>query len=237
MRRSVKHLTGFAIEATDGEIGKVDDFYFDDRQWTIRYLVVNTGGWLAGRRVLIAPVALGKPLWESQAFPVMLTIDQVRHSPDIDTDKPVSRQHEARLHQHYAWPQYWEGAYFTGDAPMLSAAPSAPEAGARDRKGAVHQDDPHLYSARQVMGCRVEAKDGSIGRVEDLIVDDAGWRIGHLVVDTRHGLARRDVLLSPQWILEVNWEEARVFTSLDREAVRNSPPYDPTEPVVPDDTN
>lgn len=231
MQRSMKHLTGFAIEATDGEIGKVDDFYFDDQQWTIRYMVVNTGGWLAGRRVLIAPVALGRPLWESQAFPVTLTMDQVRHSPDIDTDKPVSRQHEVQLHQHYAWPMYWEGAYFTGDAPMLGTAPSTPQANNRERGAAPHRDDPHLFSARQVMGYHVQARDGAIGHVEDLIVDDAHWRISHLVVDTRHGLARRDVLLLPKWIQEVNWEEARVFTSLDREAVRRSAPYDPTEPL------
>jgi hypothetical protein len=107
MLRSIISLTGYTIEATDGDIGHVRDLYFDDRSWIIRYLVVDTGTWLPGRKVLISPAALGRPNWQSEKFPVGLTKNQVKNSPDIDTTKPVSRQHEAELHLHYDWPPYW----------------------------------------------------------------------------------------------------------------------------------
>ena len=95
MMRNVNDLRGYAIRATDGVIGTVVDFYFDDQDWGIRYLVVDTGNWLSGRKVLISPLALGLPDWMIRELPVSLTKSQVKRSPDIDTKKPVSRQHEA----------------------------------------------------------------------------------------------------------------------------------------------
>ena len=96
MLRNVKNLRGYVIRAIDGTIGKLDDFYFDDEDWSIRYLVVDTGSWLSGRKVLISPVMVGHAGWLARRLPVALTRAQVEHSPGIDTRKPVSRQHEAR---------------------------------------------------------------------------------------------------------------------------------------------
>jgi hypothetical protein len=104
MRCSVDHLVGYTILATDGRLGGVAEFYFDDAAWVIRYLVVDTGGWHAARKVLISPAALARPDHASRTFPVTLTREQVRHSPGIDTDKPVSRQHEAALRRYYTCP-------------------------------------------------------------------------------------------------------------------------------------
>jgi sporulation protein YlmC with PRC-barrel domain len=101
MKRNINSLIGYSIEATDGKIGTVKDFYFDDETWTIRYLVVETGNWLSGRKVLISPVALIKKNWSNGLIPVNLTKEQIQNSPDIDTDKPVSRQQEAMLNQHH----------------------------------------------------------------------------------------------------------------------------------------
>jgi len=101
MQKSTKELKGYAIDATDGDIGKVDDFYFDDKSWTIRYLVVDTGNWLLGRKVLLSPIAVGKADFSSGRFNVTLTKKQVEESPSIDTDKPVSRQHETSYHDYY----------------------------------------------------------------------------------------------------------------------------------------
>ena len=114
MLRTFKDLRGFAILATDGVIGKVDDLYFDDEDWAIRYLVVDTGHWLPGRKVLISPLALGEPDWMGQLLPVSLTKAQIEHSPDIDTRKPVSRQHEAAYFEYYDYPYYWGGAGIWG---------------------------------------------------------------------------------------------------------------------------
>ena len=115
MLRNVKDLRGYAIRATDGVIGHVDDFYFDDEAWAIRYLVVETGRWLPDRQVLISPISIGHPDWSAQLLPVFLTKAQVKGSPDIDTNKPVSRQREAMYHAATL------GTRFTGAAPVCGA--------------------------------------------------------------------------------------------------------------------
>ncbi|MBN1992099.1 MAG: PRC-barrel domain-containing protein, partial [Anaerolineae bacterium] len=117
MLRSVKELKNYTLQAKDGEVGLVVDLYFDDDQWTVRYLVVDTGKWLPGRRVLVNRLALGRPDWQSHVFPVDLTKEQVKNSPDIDLAQPVSRQAEIDLVQHYQWPIYWSmpgGIYHLG---------------------------------------------------------------------------------------------------------------------------
>jgi sporulation protein YlmC with PRC-barrel domain len=188
MMRNVKDLRGYAIRATDGVIGRVDDFYFDDEDWGLRYLVVDTGKWLSGRKVLISPIAIGSPDWMLQELPVSLTKTQVRRSPDIDTRKPVSRQHEAEYSRYYGYPYYWGGAGFWG----MGAYPGGLTAGdtikEELRTAAAHAprtpDDSHLRSTNVVIGYQVHATDGNIGRIDDLLVDDHTWAIRYLIVDT-----------------------------------------------------
>ena len=108
MLYSIKKLTGYKIQAEDGQIGKVRDFYFDDEKWAVRYLVVNTRHWLPGRQVLISPVSIrGKRDLDLQVFPVNLSKEGVKKSPDIDTEMPVSRQKEALLNKYFGWPLFW----------------------------------------------------------------------------------------------------------------------------------
>jgi hypothetical protein len=97
MLRNMIDIEGFAIQATDGILGHVKDFYFDDESWVVRYFVVETGLWHANRRTLISPMAMGIPNWPEKLIPASLTQEQVRNSPDIDTDKPVPRQHQASV--------------------------------------------------------------------------------------------------------------------------------------------
>jgi len=115
MLSSMEDLEHYAIRATDGAIGQVKDFYFDDEAWVIRYLVVDTGTWLSSRKVLISPIAIGEPNWAEKILPVSITKEQVKNSPDIDTDKPVSRQHERRYLGYYGYPYYWGGGGPWGD--------------------------------------------------------------------------------------------------------------------------
>ena len=81
MLKNVIHLKDFTIRATDGEIGTLEQFYFDDETWAIRYLVVNTGGWLSGRLVLVSPIALRQAEWQSKRLDVALTKKQIENSP------------------------------------------------------------------------------------------------------------------------------------------------------------
>jgi hypothetical protein len=233
MLRSLKELRGYTIHATDGNIGKAHDLYFDDEHWVLRYLVVDTGGWLSGRRVLISPVALGQPDWQAHWFPVLLTKTQVEHSPDIDTDRPVSRQQEHALHSYYRWPIYWAHSPLVSAGTPLVMPPETlhPEKSEEEASGEEDQGDVHLRSIREVIGYNIHARDGEIGHVEDFIADDDTWVIRYLVVDTRKVLPGKKVLVSPQWIERVSWRASEVYMDLAQESIRNHPEYDPSEPV------
>jgi len=232
MLRNINSLTGYVIHAIDGELGVVDEFYFDDRTWEIRYLVVRTGGWLDRRRVLISTVALKRePDLRARAMPVNLTREQVRNSPDIDTAKTVTRAHEIELHEHYAWPLYWGEGFYAGGGMMLP--PSEEEEEAERKRGAARQRpeaETHLQSTRAVAGYRLHAADGPIGRVEDYILDDRYWMIRYLVADTGTWLPGRKVLVSPHWIERVDWATSEVFVDLTRLAIEQSTQFDPSGP-------
>lgn len=198
MLRSLNGLFGSAIRAKDGELGHLNDSLFDDRAWTVRYLVVETGGWLLRRAVLIPPVAAGRPDWEKRVLPVDLTVEQVRGSPDVDMAKPVSRQAEIAMNRHYGWPAYW-----ALEPPHLPLPD--PEAEPPPEEG-----DPHLRSAREVLTYEAAAADGEIGQVNDLILEDANWFIRYLVVGTGSWFGGQNLLLSTRWVRSISWPEKRV---------------------------
>lgn len=236
MLKRAEQTYGATIEAVDGDAGQVRDLYFDDQTWTIRYLVVDTGGWLGGRRVLLSPVAVAEARWEDEHIQVALTKSQVEHSPDIDLDQPVSKQQIVELHEYYGWPAYWGGSAMMGTAtpgvyPMIMAGADQVEQEMKE-EGATekHRGDPHLRSARAVDGYDIHALDGEIGHVEDYFVDERDWVVRYLLVDTKDWLPGRDVLISPTWIERVNWAETAVHVALTRAQVEASPEYDPDEP-------
>lgn len=231
MLRNINGLIGQAIQATDGELGKADEFYFDDRTWQIRYLVVDTGNWLAGRKVLISPAAFKRPDAGPGPFPVALTREQVRNSPDIDTKKTVSRQNELELHEYYSWPMYWGGGFYAGGMIPGVPAPVAFEETAEAAAAGQDKENPHLRGTGAVTGYGLHAADGPIGQVEDFITDISGWTIRYLVADVGLWLPGKKVLISPHWIERVAWETSEIFVNLSREAVRKSPEFDPAHPV------
>jgi sporulation protein YlmC with PRC-barrel domain len=230
MLRNVKELRGYVIRATDGVIGEVDDLYFDDEDWAIRYLVVDTGNWLSGRKVLISPLAIGHPDWMGQLLPVSLTKAQIEHSPDIDTRKPVSRQHEIEHLAYYGYPQYWGGAGLWGmgayPGSLTTEGTLEEEMRARRKSTRATPDDCHLRSCRTVTGYHIHATDGDIGHVQDLLVEERAWAIRYLIVDTSNWWGGHSVLVAPQWIEAVSWPDAKVSVDLTRQAVKDAPPYD-----------
>ena len=114
-----KALKGYRLHSLDGEIGKVEELYFDDRHWTIRYLVADTGNWLTGREVLVSPYALGDINTGKKDIAINLTKKQIEGSPSLETDKPVSRQFEEDYYSYYGWPLYWDGPYLWGAYPYV----------------------------------------------------------------------------------------------------------------------
>src|SRR5205085_4508636 len=171
-------LDGYAIEASNGRIGSVSDFLFEDTSWIVRWLVVDTGNWLSGRKVLLPLSALGKPNPSLRQFPIKLTMQQVKDSPDIDTDRPVSRQHETHIYRHYGWDPYWGSTFFPMGGGMAMPVietrlrPGSMPSGAVEEDTQQAEGDPHLRSAEAVTGFHVHAIDGEIGHAEDLLVDD-----------------------------------------------------------------
>jgi sporulation protein YlmC with PRC-barrel domain len=238
MLHSFNRIRGYAIHASDGEIGSLHDLYFDDQSTAIRYLVVDTGRWLPGRRVLLAPAAVGAVDDPRQEVVTGLTRQQVEDSPDVTTDRPVSRQQEMSLHTYYGWDPYWSVPPLAGTlAPYWGAGfpPAGPagegrvaeEIAARERE----QADPHLQSAREVAGYDVAAIDGEIGHVEDFLIDDATWAIQLLGIDTRNWLPGRKVVISPEWLRRVDWPNRRIEVEVSREQIESSPEYDPAMTV------
>jgi uncharacterized protein YrrD len=233
MKRSLNSLLGYAIKGTDGEIGKVEEFYFDDRTSTVRYMVVKTGGWFSGKKVLISPEAFQNPEWESKIFPVNLTQEKIKNSPDIDTDKPVSRQHEELMRGYYSWPGYYGYGYGYGGFgmwgyPLVEESAEEKEMNAKEHAN----ENPHLRSTHEVMGYDIHATDGDIGEVEDFIIDDATWKIHFLVVDTGHWFPGKKVLISPDRIKEIDWETDAVIINTTIAQVKSSPEYDPAQELT-----
>lgn len=223
MLRSVNSMHGFTIHATDGDLGAVDDFLFDDEQWTMRYLVANTGDWLSGRLVLVSPIAFRTPNGDKETFEVALTRQQVEQSPSIATDQPVSRQQEAEYSRYYDYPYYWDGLGLWGAAMYPRLADMSAGSTTQHSKS-----DPHLRSARMVTGYAIQARDGDLGHVEDFIVDDESWALRYMVVDTRNWWPGKHVLVSPQWISAVSWTQSSVMVDLLRETIKQGKEYDPS---------
>ena len=240
MKRRIESLTGFSIGATDGEIGKVKEFYFDDQTWTIRYLIVDTGGWLTGRKVLISPEAVLTPDWDQQIFPVNLTKEQVKNSPDIDTEKPVYRQQEIELQKYYGWPGYWGGGFGAGNlwaggigtTGMMLPGALTPEQALKNETNTHEEqknENPHLRSTEQVKGYNIKAVDGEVGDVEDFIINDSTWAIDFIIVDTGNRFPGKKVIISPKWIREINWDTSSVVINASVEQIKNSPEYQPSQ--------
>lgn len=222
MLRSVKELLCYAIRATDGEIGQVHDLYIDDQTWLVRYLVVDAGHRLSGRRVLLSTECLGRPDGEHPVLPVALTKCQVEHSPHVDTDKPVSRQKEGELARYYGWIPYWE----TSD-PLLGAGGAIGWAPLKEQDSDAPQGDSRLRSDREVMRYHIQAVEGLAGQVDDFVVSSESWGIRYIIADTGGWLPGKKVQIAPQWVGKVNWAERKIHVALAQETVKHCAEFDP----------
>jgi hypothetical protein len=221
MLHKAKTLKGYKLDSLDGELGEVKEFYFDDQHWTVRYLVANTGNWLTGRQVLISPYALVAAIKAEEHIAVDLTKKQIDESPPLDSDKPVSHQFEQSFHGYYGYPTYWGGPFSWGLYPH----PMRDREQWKTPSNGENAWDPDLRSTDSVSGYEIQALDGEIGHVDDFIIDDETWAIRYLVVATRNWWPGKKVLVSPQWIERVSWNESKVFVNLSRDAIQRAPEY------------
>ena len=233
MLMNTSHLKGLAILASDGELGTVAELYFDDETWAVRYLTVETGGWIGGRKVLISPFSIVRTDWQAKQIEVALTKKQVENSPNVDTHRPVSRQQEAQYLDYYGYPYYWEGPYLWGSAyyPTGLTAPMSVAAIGEAEKIRKKSEDTHLRSTADVAGYHLEAKDGEIGHVCGFVLDDQAWALRYVEVATQNWWPGKKVLVSPAWVESVSWPESKVYVALTRNVIRTGPDYDEDVPI------
>jgi hypothetical protein len=226
MLQSVKQLYGYRLGATDGDIGHLKDFYFDDQNWAVRYVIADTGSWLPGRTVLISPHAAAGFDHAGKILRVSLTRKQIEDSPSIESHKPVSRQYEEEYHQYYGWPFYWQGDALWGmsDVPIVEL-PFKPPAGKPASASGTpsNRADAHLRSTQAVNGYHIKSSNGIIGHVCDFVVDIRRWAIGQLVVKTGHRLSGAEAPIPTDTVERISYDESTVFVNLPGEAVRQSP--------------
>lgn len=230
MLRSMNDLQGFTLRAKDGDIGRVDEFYFDDDRWAVRYVVADTGSWM-GRRVLISPISFTSTDWNAKAMDVSLTRDQIRKSPDADLHGPVSRQYEQGYSAYYGYPPYWIGPGYWGAAAhpgQLSSMATARAERAATAAALEDRAESHLRSSSEVKGYHIQATDGEIGHVDDFLVDDQNWAIRYLRVDTSNWIGGKAVLVPQSALRDVSWRDQKIHVGISREQVKNSPEYDPS---------
>ncbi|HEX2149089.1 MAG TPA: PRC-barrel domain-containing protein [Actinomycetota bacterium] len=227
MLQSAKELRDCTLQAIDGEIGPLEDLYFDDFEWKVRYLTANTGGWLSGRRILLSPLGLTGAMDANSYLHMNLTMEQIRNSPEIDEAKPVSRQQEMDLHRYYGWNYYGFGP---GASGMYTLARGARGEDSTDRRAG----DPNLRSVREVTGYGIRTTDDDLGHVEDFIVDDTTWEVRYMVVDTAALWFGKKVLVSPLWAREVDWSRRSVQVSLSADDIKRAPEWDGLTPIDQD---
>jgi uncharacterized protein YrrD len=221
MLANTKTIKGYQLHSLDGEIGAVQEFYFDDRYWTIRYLIADTGNWLTSRQVLISPYSLVAVNNEERYISVDLSKKQIEDSPSWNSDKPVSRQFENAYYGYYGYPKYWGGPQMWGYYPFIVRDRGQWRASIQGEKSW----DFNLRSTHDVSGHQVQAVDGEIGHVEDFIINDETWTIRYLIINTRNWWPGSHVLVSPKWVERVSWSESKVFVNLSRETIKQSPEF------------
>ena len=199
MLYELKALIGSPVVATDGEMGSVRTFLFDDQSWKVRYLVVDVGNWLKRRDVVLPITTLEKPDWANKTCSAHLTKDQVRNSPDVDAEMPVSRQQELAMHDYFGPLASWVDSDFG-----MPAMPTG-------MKYPVHNAEIlHLRSTSHMLGYQVWATDGDFGTLEGFVMDEASWHLGYLDVKSGDWLQNRSVLVPTRWVQSVSWTEFRI---------------------------
>jgi sporulation protein YlmC with PRC-barrel domain len=229
MLNSYNDLKTYSIRATDQRTGNVDDIYFDDEEWRVLYLVVQTGFLLTARQSLIGTNRVGRPDTDRGEVPVDLTAEELKSADSPQSDPPVSQQMPPAVaaQSMSAWPSFIVGTgldYSPGLAQdQLSLAAAEAE------EAEEHAGDSHLRSMAEVIGYTVHATDGEIGAVDDFLIDPRTWRLQHLVIDTGSWLPGKRVVITTDWIADVDWAERHIRVNAGTQKIEDAPPFDEVE--------
>jgi len=228
MLQRIKELYGNKLAALDGDIGHVKDFYFDDENWVIRYLVADTGSWLTGHLVLLTPHAFGKLDQDEKTLHIKLHKKKIQDSSSLESHRPVSRQYETEYYGYYGLPAYWDGhsLWGVGGYPEL-LPPSKKEMGIQKKYH--HRDDKNLRSTQVISSYQIQSLDGEIGHVSSFLVDDRSWEIRELVIETGHWYSGKEILIPPSNVKRISYKESKVFVSLTKADIQHTAENDISE--------
>jgi sporulation protein YlmC with PRC-barrel domain len=222
-------IVGCEIEASDGSIGIVDDILFDDRSWTCRYLVADVGQKLQGRTVLLSFETVTHIDESRRQLRLPITTRAIEKSPDVTTQNPVSMEAELLLGKYWQWSPYWEKSMPRTIGENISASATLPE-----KQEAEKDVRSHLRSVGEIEGYHIAAPDGDIGHLQDLVINDSTWQIEYLIVNTGNWLFQRKVLIPCVSLENIRWADRKVHVSLSRDEIKNSPEYNPEQPISRD---
>lgn len=233
---SVSDLQGYTIHAADGDIGTLHTLYFDEEKWGIASFVVDTGTWITGKHVLVSPEVLGQPDMNRKHLSVNLTRAEIQDCPEINTHETAPGPYTGVTHTRTTWPVFWSNDPFVldslaarpGGMPLPTPPPTPSPTVTEQVRGAV------LHSSRKIIGYYIQARDGEMGHVEDFIIDTDTWHIRYMVVDTKNWWPGKKVLVSPEWIQSIRWDDAHVTVDLTRDQIKTSPEYEPSKPIPRD---
>jgi hypothetical protein len=219
----------YALEAVNGEVGRFEEIYFEDSYFMIRYLVVNTGGWLSGQKVLLSPFTVGDVDEKDHKLFIELTQEQIKHSPPIESNRPVSREYEINYFNYYGWPPYWENTPWPSTPSIPPTVTASPH---EKTNSSFRPDENHLRSSKELQGYSINVKNGSIGHLKSFIIDTQYWTIRYLEIDTRKWLrGGKYILISPAWISQISWPDRSLSVELSREVLKDAPEYDENKTI------
>jgi hypothetical protein len=227
-------IRGATVHAVDGDIGTLEDFYFEEDQWAVRYLLVDTSSWMNGKKVLVSPMSVAGE-WDVTTIPVRLSRDQVQNSPTFDPGDTLSREAEAKVLGYYGYPYYWGngGVWGTFDNPgaLLTAPPHDISVDQTQPHG-VDPESQHLRSVNKSTGYHLHAIDGDIGHVDDFLIGEESWRIRYLLVDTSNWIGGRSVLVSSDALDGVDREHEKLRVAVTRDVIKQGPAFESIEAAL-----
>ena len=217
-------ISGAAVRGTDGDIGTLEDFYFEEDRWTVRYLLVDTGKWFSGKRVLISPMSVSGE-WGRKGVPLKLTKEQVWNSPEIKESGDLSPESESQVLTYYGYPDYWGSASLWGnfDSPTALVSGIPIDAASVAEKKGIDPEARHLRSVKKSTGYHLHARNGEIGHVDDFLIGEDSWRIRYLLVDTSNWIGGRSVIVSPETVESIDKDRGQLYVAADREAIKQAP--------------
>lgn len=232
MLRSIEDLIKSGVTCPDGDLGRVEQVYFDVRTWGMCYLIVDTSAWGYGEKIWVPLRCISQIDFASGVVKLNRTQQKMLSSSSLDTKTPVSRLQEVRIFDYYDCKPYWEEANFHG-TPHDPAAPLEPDANTRmtEQMNALNALNAlnatvHPLSTKEVGGFTIEALEGPIGHIRDFVFDDETWLIRYLTVDTRDWWqSESEVLLSTESFKCIDSTTSTISTSLSRDAIKRSPAY------------